>query len=135
MSLIALNFWWLPLSICLNPLPWKFANSPLSVRSFFKTLTAWFFPILNSLATTLQLDFHFLASSKILIFSSNVRHRLQSFPDSRFFTLTEATLMSTSLLPSMIKTTIDSKHSIKKIRLRIDSIINKKTINLKHSIV
>ena len=27
------------------------------------------------------------------------------------------------------------KHSTKKIRLRIDSIINKRTINLKHSIV
>ena len=30
--------------------------------------------------------------------------------------------LPTSLPPSMIKTTIDSKHSIKKIRLRIDSI-------------
>ena len=52
-----------------------------------------------------------------------------------FFTLIEAMFMSTSFHPLMIKTTIDSKHSTKKIRLRIDSIINKRTINLKHSIV
>ena len=135
MSLIALNFWWLPLFICLKPLPWKFANSSLSVRSFFKTLAAWVFLILNYLAITLQLNFLFLASSKILIFPSNVRHRLLSFPGSRFITLIEAIVMSTSLLPSMIKTTIDSKYSIKKNRLRIDSIIKKRTINLKHSIV
>ena len=103
MSLIVLNFWWLPLFICLNTLPGKFANSSLSVCSFFKTLAAWVFPILNSLAITLQLNFFFFTSSKILIFLSNVRHRLLSFPGSRFFALIEAMLMSTSLLPPMIK--------------------------------
>ena len=85
MSLIALNFWWLPLFICLNPLPSKFANSSLSVCSLFQTLAAWVFPILNFLAITLQLNSLFLASSKISMFWSNVRHRLLSFPDSRFF--------------------------------------------------
>ena len=134
MSLITLNIWWLPLFICFNLLPWKCANSPLSVRSFFKTFVAREFPILNSLAITLQLNFLFLASSKISIFSSNVRHHLLRFPDSHFFTLIETILMLTSLPPSMIKTAIDLKHSIKKIRKRIDSIINKRTINLKHLI-
>ena len=73
MSLIALNFRWVLLFICLNPLPSKFANSSLSVHSFIKALAAWVFPILNSLAITLQLNFLFLASSKLLIFSSYVR--------------------------------------------------------------
>ena len=68
MSLIALNFWWLPLFICLNPLPSKFANSSLSVCSLFQTLAAWVFPILNFLAITLQLNSLFLASSKISMF-------------------------------------------------------------------
>ena len=135
MSLITLNIWWLPLFICFKLLPWKCANSPLSVRSFFKTFVARVFPIINSLAITLQLNFLFLVSSKILIFSSNVRHHLLRFPDSHFFTLIETMLMLTSLPPSMIKTAIDLKHSIKKIRKRIDSIINKRTINLKHLIV
>ena len=135
MSLISLSFWWLPLCICQNPLPWKFAKSCLSVCSFFKTLAAWVFPILIYLAITLQLNFLFLALSKILIFASNFRYRLLSFPDSHFFSLLEVMLMSTSLPPSMIKTAIDSKHYIKKIRLRVDLIINKRTINLKHSIV
>ena len=123
MSLIALNFWWIPLFICLNPLPWKFADSSQNARSFFKALSAWVFLILNSLAITLYINFLFLDSSKILIFSSYVRHRLLSFPNSSFFMLIEAMLISTLLPPSMIKATIDSKHSIKKIWLRkIDCI-------------
>ena len=44
-------------------------------------------------------------------------------------------LMSTSPSPSMIKTAINSKHYVKKSRLGINSIANKRTINLKHSIV
>ena len=78
--------------------------------------------------------FLFLASSKILTVSSNARHHL-CFPDSCFFKFIEAMLMSSSVPPSMINAKIDSKHSIKKIRLRIDSILNKRTINLKHLVV
>ena len=73
------------LSFDILSLPWTFSNSSLSFASFFTTLMAWVFLILSSSTMALQLSFPFFTSSNILIFSSNVRHRLLSLPASRFF--------------------------------------------------